>query len=412
MALAGKEAIRLNHNFVGTEHVLLGIISLGQGVAVNILHNLGLDLETVRLEVIKQVGEGPDQKIYGKIPHTPRIKKVLVLAAKEAKSLNHTYVGTEHILLGLLREGDGVAARVLISVGVDIEEVRREILKEINPEYPGGTASAKPLETPTDIDEPSVEPYEAYNNLTPRAERALAMARQEADRLHHASVGTEHLLLGLIKLGNGVAANVLIGHGLDLETMRLEIANQTGAGPKEMSPANVPCTPGVKRILTRAEQEARSLNHTYIGTEHLLLGVLNENEGVSARALKNLGADVQTIRQVVLKELDPTCAHKDIHTQPSETPPNARQPSPFIDPVDMTKRYDVYCTDKDKAEVVYRNVLFKGRRRLFSTYKFDVMSEFVEVEQANGQIIHLSLQTIGKFCEHGTEINGENLPPK
>ena len=113
LALARKEADRFNHNFVGTEHLLLGLIKLGQGVAVNVLKNLGLDLETVRLEVEKQVGTGPDQKMIGNIPYTPRVKKVLSLASKEAKNLNHTYVGTEHILLGLLREGDGVAAKVL-----------------------------------------------------------------------------------------------------------------------------------------------------------------------------------------------------------------------------------------------------------------------------------------------------------
>jgi len=137
LALARKEADRFNHNFVGTEHLLLGLIKLGQGVAVNVLQKLGLDLDTVRLEVEKQVGTGPDQKQVGNIPYTPRVKKVLSLAAKEAKALNHTYVGTEHILLGLLREGDGVAARVLKNLDVDIEQTRQEILKELHPDFSG-----------------------------------------------------------------------------------------------------------------------------------------------------------------------------------------------------------------------------------------------------------------------------------
>jgi ATP-dependent Clp protease ATP-binding subunit ClpC len=135
LALARKEADRFNHNFVGTEHLLLGLIKLGQGVAVNVLQKMGLDLETVRMEVEKQVGTGPDQKMMGNIPYTPRVKKVLALAAKEAKALNHTYVGTEHILLGLLREGDGVAARVLKNLDVDIEQTRQEILKELDPNF-------------------------------------------------------------------------------------------------------------------------------------------------------------------------------------------------------------------------------------------------------------------------------------
>jgi ATP-dependent Clp protease ATP-binding subunit ClpC len=150
LALARKEADRFNHNFVGTEHLLLGLIKLGQGVAVNVLQKLGLDLETVRLEVEKQVGTGPDQKMMGNIPYTPRVKKVLALAQKEAKALNHTYVGTEHILLGLLREGDGVAARVLKNLDVDIEQTRQEILKELDPNFAAqdesapGEASGKP----------------------------------------------------------------------------------------------------------------------------------------------------------------------------------------------------------------------------------------------------------------------------
>ncbi len=135
LALARKEADRFNHNFVGTEHLLLGLIKLGQGVAVNVLQKIGLDLETVRMEVEKLVGTGPDQKMIGNIPYTPRVKKVLSLAAKEAKALNHTYVGTEHILLGLLREGDGVAARVLKNMDVDIEQTRQEILKELDPHF-------------------------------------------------------------------------------------------------------------------------------------------------------------------------------------------------------------------------------------------------------------------------------------
>ena len=135
LPLARKEADRFNHNYVGTEHLLLGLIKLGQGVAVNVLQKMGLDLETVRMEVEKQVGSGPETKMVGNIPYTPRVKKVLALAGKEAKALNHSYVGTEHILLGLLREGEGVAARVLKSLEVDIERTRNEILKELDPNF-------------------------------------------------------------------------------------------------------------------------------------------------------------------------------------------------------------------------------------------------------------------------------------
>ena len=135
LALARKEADRFNHNYVGTEHLLLGLIKLGQGVAINVLAKMGLDLETVRMDVEKQVGSGPETKMVGNIPYTPRVKKVLALAGKEAKALGHSYVGTEHVLLGLLREGDGVAAKVLKNLDVDIERTRNEILRELNPNF-------------------------------------------------------------------------------------------------------------------------------------------------------------------------------------------------------------------------------------------------------------------------------------
>ena len=144
LALARKEADRFHHNYVGTEHLLLGLINLGQGVAVNVLQKMGLDLETVRSAVEKQVGTGPETKPSGNIPYTPRVKKVLALAGKEAKALNHSYIGTEHILLGLLREGEGVAARVLKSLDVDIEQCRNAILSELDPNFAG-----EPGEEPT-----------------------------------------------------------------------------------------------------------------------------------------------------------------------------------------------------------------------------------------------------------------------
>ena len=135
LALSRKEADRFNHNYVGTEHLLLGLIKLGQGVAVNVLQKMGLDLETVRQEVEKQVGSGQENKMTGNIPYTPRVKKVLALAGKEAKALQHSYVGTEHILLGLLREGEGVAAQVLKNLEIDLDRTRNEVLRELDPNF-------------------------------------------------------------------------------------------------------------------------------------------------------------------------------------------------------------------------------------------------------------------------------------
>ena len=149
LALARKEADRFHHNYVGTEHIMLGLIKLGQGVAVSVLQKMGLDLETVRAAVEKQGGTGTESKTTGSIPYTPRVKKVLALAGKEAKALNHSYVGTEHILLGLLREGEGVAARVLRSLDVDIERTRQEILRELDPQFSGEGGAGEEAAAPS-----------------------------------------------------------------------------------------------------------------------------------------------------------------------------------------------------------------------------------------------------------------------
>jgi hypothetical protein len=133
LELARKEAARLGHSYVGTEHLLLGLMELGGGVAVNVLRSRGLTLENVRQEVERHVAPGPGLLPAERIPFTPRARQVLALAAREASRLRHSYVGIEHILLGLMRARDGVAARILTQLGVQFEQVQSEILREFGP---------------------------------------------------------------------------------------------------------------------------------------------------------------------------------------------------------------------------------------------------------------------------------------
>jgi ATP-dependent Clp protease ATP-binding subunit ClpC len=135
--LAREEAARLQHDYIGTEHLLLGVIREGEGIAATVLNNLGLDLDRIRQEVENMVSASGGTMTIGEIPFTPRAKRVLELAVEEARSLGHNYVGTEHLLLGLIREGEGVAAKVLLELGVDRKRVREETLKLL-----GGTPSS------------------------------------------------------------------------------------------------------------------------------------------------------------------------------------------------------------------------------------------------------------------------------
>jgi len=138
MQLANQEAQRFNHEYIGTEHILLGLVKEGSGVAANVLKNLDVDLRKIRLEVEKLVQSGPEMVTMGKLPQTPRAKKVIEYSMEEARNLNHNYVGTEHILLGLLREQEGVAAQVLMNLGLKLEEVREEVLNLLGHGAEGG----------------------------------------------------------------------------------------------------------------------------------------------------------------------------------------------------------------------------------------------------------------------------------
>ena len=142
MQLANQEAQRFNHEYIGTEHILLGLVKEGSGVAANVLKNLDVDLRKIRIEVEKIVQTGPDMVTMGKLPQTPRAKKVIEYAMEEARNLNHNYVGTEHLLLGLLREQEGVAAQVLMNLGMKLDDVRDEVLNLLGHPLEGGEAAA------------------------------------------------------------------------------------------------------------------------------------------------------------------------------------------------------------------------------------------------------------------------------
>ncbi len=143
MQLANQEAQRFNHEYIGTEHILLGLVKEGSGVAANVLKNLEVDLRKIRLEVEKLVQSGPEMVTVGKLPQTPRAKKVIEYSMEEARNLNHNYVGTEHILLGLLREQEGVAAQVLMNLGLKLEDVREEVLNLLGHGLEGAEVSER-----------------------------------------------------------------------------------------------------------------------------------------------------------------------------------------------------------------------------------------------------------------------------
>jgi ATP-dependent Clp protease ATP-binding subunit ClpC len=146
--LAKEEARRFNHDYIGTEHILLGLVREGEGVAAAVLQKLGVSLEKIRLEIEKLVQPGPTTQIIGDIPFTPRAKKALELAAEEARSLGHNYIGTEHLLLGLIREGEGMASQVLLNMGLDLNTLRNEVMELLGSALPSFGQAQPKTKTP------------------------------------------------------------------------------------------------------------------------------------------------------------------------------------------------------------------------------------------------------------------------
>ena len=142
--LAKEEAKRFNHDYIGTEHILLGLLREGDGVAAVVLQKMGLNLQQIRMEIEKIVKPGPPTVVSGDIPFTPTAKKVIELSSEEARSLGHNYIGTEHLLLGLIREGEGVASQVLMNLGLDLNKVREEIAELLGSAMPPGFGNVQP----------------------------------------------------------------------------------------------------------------------------------------------------------------------------------------------------------------------------------------------------------------------------
>ncbi|HVB62486.1 MAG TPA: Clp protease N-terminal domain-containing protein [Ktedonobacteraceae bacterium] len=311
LSLAQEEAQRFQHNYIGTEHLLLGLVREGDGVAAKVLAHLGVELGKVRQAVEFIIGRG-DKPVTGAVGLTPRAKKVIELAVDEARSMNHHYIGTEHLLLGLVREGGGIGAGVLQSMGVNLENLRTSTIQIVDStqtartaqeQATGPAATAAAQSGTSERSEASVSANRnRFDKFTERARKVLSLAQEEAQRFQHNYIGTEHLLLGLVREGDGVAAKVLTNLGVTLEEVRTTIESIIGRGDR-IALGEIGLTPRAKKVIELAVDEARRLNHHYIGTEHLLLGLVREGEGIAAGALESLGVKLEDVRKETLKVL-------------------------------------------------------------------------------------------------------------
>ncbi|HET8631712.1 MAG TPA: Clp protease N-terminal domain-containing protein, partial [Thermomicrobiales bacterium] len=292
-----------NHHYIGTEHLLLGLLREG-GVAGQVLSDLGVDLAAARRAVEFKIGRGEPVSM-GQIGLTSRAKKVIEYAVDEARRLNHHYIGTEHLLLGLLREGEGIAVGVLMHLGVDLVQARASVLEALQrPEAPGNTPGEPVTVSLPGADAPAAQGVPHFEEFTERARRVLELAQDEARRFNHAHLGTEHLLLGLVREGDGVAARVLGSLGVQLPKVRSAVEFIIGRGERQAT-GEIGLTARSRRALELAHEEARRLNHHYIGTEHLLLGLIREGSGIAAGVLESLGVSLPQAREKIIQIIGP-----------------------------------------------------------------------------------------------------------
>jgi ATP-dependent Clp protease ATP-binding subunit ClpA len=288
LSLAQEEAQRFQHNYIGTEHLLLGLVREGEGVAAKVLANLGVELHKVRSSVEFIIGRG-DRIVLGEIGLTPRAKKVIEYAVDEARRLNHHYIGTEHLLLGLVREGHGIAAGVLESLGVNLEKVRTQTIQVLRQ-----LSGTQIVETATPLTVP-LRQTEAFKSIQ-------SLAQEEALLLQHDYVGTEHLLLALLAEGNSIAAKVLIKFGVELEKLRSAAELIAGRGERTNT-SPVPLNTSATEALIRATTEATQLKDDHVGLEHLLLSLTRIEESFAAAALYSLGLSMGKVRAETLAAL-------------------------------------------------------------------------------------------------------------
>jgi len=231
VVLAQEEARLLGHDWIGTEHILLGLISEQEGVAAKALERLGISLTAVRAKVEAIIGEACSGAPSGHIPFTPRAKKVLELSLREALQLGHNYIGTEHILLGLIREGVGVGAQVLVNLGADLSAVREVVIQQMSG-YRGGPPGMR------------------MNRQRPRETPAAAKAAVEARRLAGSgAVSSQHYLLGLLQEEDSMAAKALADLGVSREVVEAKLAELEPAGTSDETPEDA----GARRIGLRVE---------------------------------------------------------------------------------------------------------------------------------------------------------------
>lgn len=280
IVLAKDEAHRLNHDSINTEHLLMGLTHIDEGVASAVFEQYGITEERTREEVNRIVSPGKSGQVRGDVPFTPHAKRVLEFSAEEARNLRTNYIGTEHLLIGLLRESEGAAAAVLQELGLDLKDCRNVISTLLGVRLDAAICSIE--------------------GFSEEACNAVRRAHKATKELKHSAIGTGHLLLALVHEKDGMTADIISRLKVNADTLRKELGQSVSQRVADRDVENVPFTYQARRALELAVLESRFFLEKEAGTEHLLLGVLKQGE--ANQYLLAIGIDPTEIRDTVIEE--------------------------------------------------------------------------------------------------------------
>ena len=295
LALAQNEAVLHNHNYIGAEHLLAGLVRNGDSIAARALGSLGIDNAKVRTAIDFVIGRGEHGSSPSEISLSPRTKKVVELAVDESRRMGHSHVRPEHILLGLVREGEGVASGIIESLGVTMPMVRAKVLELL-------AASGAPPPASYVAGPPRHGPqWSPFTRFSDRAKRVLAFAQDEAIRMGHTYIGPEHLLLGLGRLAEMADADATMKRifdtlGITLDRLRAELGKVIPPTGRESLPTEITLSPETKEIVQIVNESGAEGS---ILPEDLLLAVVREPQSFAAQILARLGATPERVRAAV-----------------------------------------------------------------------------------------------------------------
>jgi ATP-dependent Clp protease ATP-binding subunit ClpA len=283
LSLSQDEAHRFHHNYIGTEHLLLGLVLEGEGVAARVLTRMGVQLPKVRSAVEFIIGRG-DAGASQEIGLTPRASKVIEFAIDEAQRLNHNYVGTEHLLLGLVREGEGIAAGVLESLGVNLENVRQQVMQVLNPsstsDHSNRTRRSKNVAL--------------ARQFTVRSLRVLKFAREEAFQMRHGATDLGHVLIGFLRENEGIAARVLLDLGVEIDQVRVIVSSRSENEPDTVE-EEIELSDRAAAVLLVSTELAKQAGNRQAGTGYMLLALCINESREFTEILDKLGVDLDQV---------------------------------------------------------------------------------------------------------------------